>query len=86
MNRQTAHISRAAVNDKVIAGKPITKAELSVQLGVAYSLVRSWEWLPMLGGLIFYDDFIEARRRRVGLADDPRIGARRRKSNAGKSC
>jgi hypothetical protein len=86
MNQQTAHIKRAAVVTKIDGRQPITKAELSVFLGVAYSLVRSWEWLPMLGGLIFYDDFIEARRRRVGLADDPRIGARRRKSSAGKSC
>ena len=85
MNQQIAHIFRSSVDDKVKAGQPITKAELSVYLDVAYTVVRSWHWLPVIGNVIFFDDFVLARRMQLGLEADPRIGARHRKSIAGKS-
>jgi hypothetical protein len=85
MNQQIAHIFRSAVEEKVKTGQPITKAELSVYLGVAYSVVRGWHWLPMLGGLLFFDDFTLARRMQLGLESDPRIVGHLRKSTAGKS-
>jgi hypothetical protein len=38
-----------------------------VLTGIGYATVRSWPWLPMLGGLLFYDDFVAARRLHLGL-------------------
>src|SRR5882724_6545247 len=84
-NKQLAHINRQAVALKVSDGLPITKAELAVYLGVSYTLVRSWAWLPMLGQLLFFDDFTLARQRHLGLEFYPQMLAHLRKSNAGKS-
>lgn len=84
MNRQTAHIDRNEVAAKVTNGQALSLAELSVYTGVAYSVVRSWHWLPKIGGFIFFDDFVIARRRATGLEPDPRIVVRRPRSNADK--
>ena len=72
-NKQTAHIDREAVRAKIENGQPITKGELSVYLEVSYSVVRSWPWLPVLGGILFFDDFALARRLHLGLQSQPRL-------------
>lgn len=84
MNARTAHINPSDVCDKITSGAPITKAELSVYLRIAYATVRSWPWLPMIGGLLFYDDFIAARRLHLGLEAGQRNGVRPPKYGAGK--
>ena len=85
MNKQLAHIDAGTVRTKIDSGQPITLAELAVFTSYAYSEVRTWRWLPLVGGRLFWDDFILARRIRSGLLPDPRIAANRPKSTAGKS-
>jgi hypothetical protein len=66
-NKQTAHINPKVVAAKVARGHAITVAELSVHIGVSYCTVRSWRWVPKIGRLIFWDDFVIARQRAAGL-------------------
>lgn len=83
-NKQLARVNPGVVQAKIDSGRPLTLAELAVHTGYGYSTVRGWDWLPMLDGKVFYDDFVIARRRVTGLEAVPRSVARRSASNAGK--
>ena len=76
-NKQLAHIDANEVERKIAADKPLTLAELATHLEVAYSVVKSWDWLPLISRKVFYADFIIARRRFTGLEPDPRVALRR---------
>ena len=67
---------------KIELDKPLTKQELATYLGVGYSTVKGWPWLPMIGEKLFYSDFLIARRQYLGL-EGQHIGAHQSASIVG---
>ena len=63
----------------------ITLPQLCKRIGVSYDVVREWDWLPMIGRKIFYDDFILARRQHLGLESSQHTNGHLPKSTADKS-
>ncbi len=68
-NAQLAGISYAAAKAKADTDRGLTLRELAVVTEMPYSTVRQWPeaGLPMLGGRVFYSDFVEWRRLQTGL-------------------
>lgn len=82
MDKQLSNIRLESVIAKIAAGLTINLKELSVRTGINYTEVRAWRHavppLPLIGGKLFYEDFLLWKARKLGLESGPHTSGRRR--------
>lgn len=88
MEKALGNIDPARAEARKQEGKALTLKELAVVAGYSYSTVRKFAneaGFPVLGGGVFWGDFVIWRRRYLGLISQPSSAEHRPRSTAGKS-
>lgn len=71
-DKQLITVDLTAARQKVTSDQGLTLKELAVLIGIGYDKVRQFsrmDGFPMLGGYVFYSDFVIWRRQVIGLPD-----------------